>query len=96
MKHISWHSAQKRPIWECNYRDFANAMNDPQIYASGANYVAANYAWQAAGWFWTNNNINARILSGATVADVTRIVRGDAETWEERYVYYTTFLEVLT
>ena len=58
--------------WDYNYRSFANYMGDDEIYNQGADYVAAHYAWQAAGWWWSNNTMNQKINNGATVADVTR------------------------
>lgn len=80
--------------WDYNYQAFADYMGDPEIYNQGADYVAANYAWEAAGWFWTSNNINARIAAGATVKDVTRYVRGSYGTWERRQEYYNTFIGI--
>ena len=75
-----------------NYKAFSESVGDPQIYAQGADYVASNYAWTAAGWFWSNNNINAKIANGATVRDVTRIVRGSTNSWEGRQGYYNKFI----
>ena len=47
-----------------------------EIYNQGADYVAKNYAWQAAGWFWSTRNINSIINNGGTVRDVTKIING--------------------
>ena len=74
--------------WDYNYKAFSEAMGDPEIYNQGADYVAENYAWQAAGWFWNNKNINSKIAEGATVKDITRMVNGGTATAGERQVYY--------
>ena len=37
--------------WEFNYKAFSVAMNDSEILKQGPEYVASNYAWNAAGWF---------------------------------------------
>ena len=81
--------------WDYNYMAFADAMGNAEIYNQGADYVAAHYAWQAAGWWWSNNNINAKISNGATVQDITRIVRGSSATWLERQAYYNRFIGIL-
>jgi len=78
--------------WDYNYRDFSIAMDDDEIYNQGADYVAKNYAWRAAGWFWSMNDINNRIENGISVMDVTEIVKGSSSTWEIRQNYYNNFL----
>ena len=80
--------------WDYNYQAFANYMGDPEIYNQGADYVATNYAWAAAGWFWTNKNMNSRIANGATVQDITRLVKGSTSTWETRQSYYDRFIGI--
>lgn len=81
--------------WDYNYSTFANVMGDPEIYNQGANYVATNYAWTAAGWFWNNNNINDKITNGATVTAVTRIVNGGIGTAAARQGYYDKIYSIL-
>ena len=81
--------------WDYNYKDFSEEMADSKILELGPEYVAENYAWAAAGWFWSNNNINAKIADGATVRDVTRIVRGSYDSYEERETYYNEAFQVL-
>ena len=80
--------------WDYNYQAFSNYMGDPEIYNQGADYVATNYAWAAAGWFWTNKNMNSRIANGATVQDITRLVKGSTSTWETRQSYYDRFIGI--
>lgn len=41
-----------------NYKKFSEAMGDENILTEGHEYVAENYGWEAAGWFWDNNNMN--------------------------------------
>ena len=82
--------------WDYNYAAFTEDMGDPEIYNQGAEYVAANYAWQAAGWWWANNNMNNRIANGYTVREVTRRVRGSDGTWETRQKYYDRFIRIFS
>lgn len=50
--------------WKDNYTAFKDWMvsnfqiNDPDILNLGAEYVAFTYPWEAAVFFWDNNNIN--------------------------------------
>jgi len=70
-----------------NYEAFSKYENDPKIYTLGYEYVAKTYPWQAAGWWWMNNDMNALVDSGASVKDLTKVVRGSTGTWEERQGY---------
>lgn len=66
-----------------------NIMNGPQ-------YVVDNYAWEAAGWFWSKNNMNEMIDSGASVYDITQVVRGyDDDTWMIREQAYNATKKAL-
>jgi predicted chitinase len=72
-----------------NYQAFADQMlkeglieldkngNNP-IMTGGAAYIAANFAWESAGWFWTapGINLNTKIADGATFYEVSQIVNG--------------------
>jgi len=46
-----------------NYESFASdvRINDPLVVTRGANYVADNYAWETACWFWNSNGISNKI-----------------------------------
>ena len=81
--------------WDYNYKAFSEYMGDPDIYNNGPKYVAENYAWSVAGWFWTNNNINSLIANGGTVKDVTRVVNGGYNNLSERISKYNDFLRIL-
>ena len=81
--------------WEENYSRFAEAMGDQNIML-GPQYVADNYAWEAAGWFWSQNGINDLIDDGASVYDITQIVRGfDEDTWKMREQAYNATKKAL-
>ena len=81
--------------WEENYIAFSNYIGDSSIYTEGPSYVAEYYPWSAAGWWWSDNNMNERISKGATVFDVTKRVRGNEKTWEERNEIYNKIYDIL-
>ncbi|RKM63208.1 hypothetical protein D6856_03535 [Butyrivibrio sp. XB500-5] len=67
--------------------------NYQNIVSEGAVYVAENYAWETAGYYWEINNLNDVIDSG-TINDVSDIVNsGDTETFPKREEYYNTLCE---
>ena len=80
-----------------NYKAFAESVGDSKIITEGPQYVADNYAWQAAGWFWSNNHINDAILNGASVDDVSQIVnKYDTEqAFERKRTAYNEIYEIL-
>jgi uncharacterized protein YjdB/predicted chitinase len=41
------------------YQAFANAVGDQKIVTQGVSYVAANYAWEAAGYYWSQYKKNS-------------------------------------
>jgi predicted chitinase len=77
-----------------NYQRFADYMNDPEIVNQGAVYVAANYPWRSAGFWWNNNNMNTRIDGGYTVEQVTRRVNGGLRGLAERKRWYNLTAEI--
>ena len=38
--------------------------------------------------------MNSRIANGATVQDITRLVKGSTSTWEIRQSYYDRFIGI--
>ncbi|MCT7979835.1 glycoside hydrolase family 19 protein [Laspinema olomoucense] len=70
-----------------NYQDFCNEIGDPRI-MGGCDYVAKNYPFTSAGFWWKNNNMNQLCDRGATVAEVTRRVNGGYNGLEDREYYY--------
>ena len=70
-----------------NYQQFANHMNDQRI-MEGVDYVAANYPWSSAGFWWNANNMNALVDDGATVRQVTLRVNGGLRGLSDREEQY--------
>lgn len=70
-----------------NYQQFANYMGDNRI-MEGVSYVAQNYPWTSAGFWWYNNNMNSFIDNGATVDQVSYKVNGGSNGLESRRSYY--------
>ncbi|WP_214483062.1 LysM peptidoglycan-binding domain-containing protein [Bacillus sp. SM2101] len=77
-----------------NYTQFANAMGDPEILNQGVDYVAANYPWSSAGFWWNNNNMNALCDTNPTVEAVTRRVNGGTNGLDDRIMYYNRAIQV--
>ena len=62
----------------------------------GSKYVTENYAWEAAGWFWSvNKEINQTIDNETTVLEVTRKVNGGENGLNDRETAYKTACEVI-
>jgi predicted chitinase len=77
--------------WAENYEAFANEVNDSEVVNQGADYVAKNYPWRAAGFWWKNNHMNDLIDTGASVEKVTKRVTGGIGVevgQKEREKYY--------
>ena len=68
-------------------------MGDPRIYSGGPQYVAENYAWLSAGWFWMYDNINSVIATDGSVLAVTYAVNGGTSQFDDRMSYYLRFLD---
>jgi len=77
-----------------NYSEFSKFMNDPKI-MDGVDYVALNYPATSAGFWWTNNNMNALCDRNPTVEEVTRRVNGGLNGIADRKVYYNRCLDVI-
>ena len=73
-------------------RDFANYVGDPDIFNKGYSYVAENYPWEAAAWFWAvyknNFGLHQKAKDGASVEAITKIVNGGDNGLEKRKKYY--------
>lgn len=70
-----------------NYEGFSKAIGDPRV-MEGCDYVAENYPFSSAGFWWHNNDMNALCDSGASVEDVTRRVNGGYNGLDDRKHYY--------
>lgn len=77
--------------WKENYYKFAQYIGDDDILNKGYSYVAINYPWESAGWYWSElKKINTKIKEepDISVKRVTKIVNGgqtDIERREELY-----------
>lgn len=109
--HVVWKSAtnSSREDIQVNYDQVVENVRAAgkdiekyeRIVSEGADYVAEKYAWEAAGYFWFDNNINATIdiLSPGKkedVDEVSKIVNQlDEETFGERQDFYEETLAVI-
>lgn len=88
-----------------NYEDFKNYVNDSKVYTPeeyATQYVANNYPYISAAWFWcVLNDLNKTIdaydnkSADATVKEVTRIVKGDSSNYSARLEFYENAKTVL-
>lgn len=76
-----------------NYQAFSNAINDNRV-MEGVDYVAENYPWSSAGFWWDNNNMNTLCDNGTTVQEITKKVNGGYNGLKERQRYYDKCVEV--
>ena len=77
-----------------NYQKFADYMNDQKI-MDGYQYVADNYPWSSAGYWWHNNKMNNLCdKDETTVKMVTKRVNGGYNGLEEREKYYNKAKEI--
>ena len=70
-----------------NYQAFANYIGDQNV-MQGVDYVAANYPWTSAGFWWYKHGMNSLCDSGASVEKVTLRVNGGYNGLESRRNYY--------
>ena len=77
-----------------NYTRFADYVNDQEIVNQGVSYVAENYPWEAAGFWWIANNMNELCDTNPTVEQVTQEVNGGQNGIEDRRSYFEACLEV--
>ena len=54
----------------------------------GVDYVAANYPWTSAGFWWMNNKMNALCDTNPTVKQVTLKVNGGTNGLSSRQTEY--------
>jgi predicted chitinase len=77
-----------------NYLRLSEYLCDPQV-MNGVEYVAENYPFTSAGYWWMDNDMNELIDSGADVLAVTRRVNGGTNGLEDRQRYFDICLEVI-
>ncbi len=79
-----------------NYTRFSEYIDDPEVVNQGVSYVAENYPWQSAGFWWISNNMNEFADTDPTVEAVTFRVNGGDLGLEDRRQYYERCLEVFS
>ena len=77
-----------------NYQRLSDYLGDPRV-MEGVDYVAENYPFTAAGFWWMDNKMNELIDGGANVVGVTRRVNGGTNGLADRQQYYEICLGVL-
>ena len=70
-----------------NYQAFANYIGNQNV-MQGVDYVAQNYPWTSAGFWWYRNGMNSLCDRGASVEQVTKKVNGGYNGLESRRSYY--------
>lgn len=78
-----------------NYQAFSNYIKDPKV-MQGCSYVAANYPFSSAGFWWSSNGMNVLCDSNPTVEQVTLRVNGGYNGLDDRKMYYNRCLSILT
>ena len=79
-----------------NYEQFAKSINDMRV-MEGCDYVASNYPFTSAGFWWNNNHMNSLVDSGATCRQVSKRVNGrdPANGLKEREDYFAVAVKVI-
>ena len=76
-----------------NYQKFANYIGDQNV-MQGCSYVATNYPWTSAGYWWYSNGLNQLCDNGATVETITKRVNGGLNGLAQRKKYYDKACEI--
>lgn len=76
-----------------NYQNFANFIGDQNV-MQGVDYVASNYPWTSAGFWWHNAGMSAMCDNGATVEQVTRRINGGSNGLAERKQLYNLACQI--
>lgn len=74
-----------------NYQRFANFIGDQGV-MKGVAYVAENYPWSSAGFWWNNAGMNQLVDDGATVEQITRRVNGGYNGLQDRIMLYDRWI----
>lgn len=88
------------------YKEFATAMGDEKILSDGALYVAQNYFWESAGYYWSiykpstasddRFNLNKKCDDGKSVEEITGIIKGSSADYLIRQMAYEYYISQLT
>jgi putative chitinase len=79
-----------------NYTSFSKYMNDPKIVEIGAKYIADNYCWMSAFYWWINNGMSKLCSTNPSVATVTRRVNGGENGLASREAFYKKCCSIFT
>lgn len=77
-----------------NYQRFADFISDQRV-MEGVEYVAANYPFSSAGFWWVDNGMNELCDLDPTVLEVTKRVNGGTNGLADRTEYYEICCRVL-
>ena len=70
-----------------NYQYLSDYLDDPRV-MEGVDYVAKNYPFTSAGYWWMRNDMNRRCDEGYSVKEITRVVNGGYNGLADREKYY--------
>jgi len=70
-----------------NYQKFSDFIKDPKV-MDGVDYVAENYPFSSAGYWWLSNKMNELCDTNPTVEQVTLRVNGGYNGLDDRKYYY--------
>lgn len=76
-----------------NYQALANYLGDQEV-MQGVDYVAINYPWTSAGFWWNRNGLNSLCDNGADCTTITKKVNGGTNGLADREKYYKICLEI--
>lgn len=77
-----------------NVSRYSRIVYDPNSpVTTGADYIAENFAWESAAYYWTAAGIGGAIAAGDTDA-VSHLVGGS--NWQSRREAYTAFYPILS
>ena len=77
-----------------NYQRLSDYLKDPKV-MDGVDYVADNYPFTAAGYWWMDNKMNALCDTNPTVEAVTLRVNGGYNGLDDRKYYYNKCLKYI-
>ena len=79
-----------------NYTQFANSIGDQEIVNQGVSYVAENYPWTSAGFWWYTHGMNQLCDTNPSVEQVTLKVNGGYNGLADRKQYYQKCVDVFS
>lgn len=87
------------------YQAFSDYMCDSDIIDLGALYVAKNYFWESAGYFWSiykpstanddSFNLNKKCDEGESTTVITKIINGGEKGLDERTEIYDLYKQII-